>query len=159
MSISSFLLPLALTGTVCACAAPRSTADGASETAALFAADRAFCEDTSVRRLEGWMSWFHPNAAKVPIEGEVAQGHAAIREQSASLFADPNIGLRWDPEVGATVLQGELGFTRGRYELVRFPADESSTETVLSTGTYLTVWCWMQEGWRVALDTGVSDKD
>jgi len=131
-----------------------SVARGPDSVETLFDADRRFAQDAALDRAEGWVAWFDANAAKVPIEGEPLQGTPAIRAQAEALFADPAIELRWDPEVGAMIDPGRLGFTRGRYELVRITDDG---ESALGTGTYLTVWHWTAEGWRVALDTGVPD--
>ena len=123
---------------------------------ALFAADRAFAADASARRTAGWVSWFDERGVRLSLEGSFAQGHVAIHAQDDAIFGDPNLELLWEPEVGGVIAPGELGFTRGRYELVRTGGPQG--DVVLGTGTYISMWRWTADGWRVALDTGVPDQ-
>jgi len=152
MSISSRLLLPCLLLVACTSTGVPSEARDVQE---LLAADRAFCADVQRDGLDAWVAWFHRNGVKVEVEGDVSQGHAAIRTASAPLFADPAVAVLWEPEVGASIVAGELGFTRGRFRLVRTDA-ESAAE--LARGTYFTVWRRTPEGWRVAFDTGVEDR-
>ncbi|MFT5049385.1 MAG: ketosteroid isomerase-like protein [Chlamydiales bacterium] len=126
----------------------------ASSVEALFEADRAFAVDSSIDRLEGWVSWFDERGVRMPMSGDCAQGRAAIRKADMGIWGDTGLELRWDPEVGGVIADGELGFTRGRYELVKI-ADEG--DKVVGVGTYFSIWRWTDAGWKVALDGGVAD--
>ncbi len=148
----TLLLPVVLLLAACRSTGPADDPD--TVVAELFAADHAFYLDARQRGLEGWVSWFAPHGARVPVEGEPAHGLAEIRAADAALFADPTIQLHWKPETGGVLVPGELGYTRGRYHLVR---SDEGLESVLGTGTYLSIWTRTVAGWRVALDTGVPD--
>ncbi len=82
------------------------------------------------------MAWFTEDAIKLVLTGEEVRGHAAIREADAPLWDDPTLTLRWEPDAGGWLEPGCTGYTRGRYTLDR--ADDSG-ESVLGTGTYLTL--------------------
>ena len=63
--------------------------------------------------------------------------------------------LKWDPTDAGVFGEGEVGFTRGRYELVKTTAEGAQERQ--STGSYLTIWQRLEVGWRVVLDTGDPD--
>jgi ketosteroid isomerase-like protein len=134
--------------------------DRAALEAELRATDEAFAAAAFERGIEGWLSFFEEDAAKIPVEGAIVRGHAAIRAADTGLFADPDVKLLWEPDLAdvvATPGQPLLGVTRGRYTLMRFEADGG--ETALATGTYVSVWRRGPDGWRCPLDLGVPDKD
>jgi len=138
------------------CSAPRDGGDRSPATVGdLLAADRAFGRATAERRLDGWMSYFDDDAARL-FPGQVVRGLDEIRRLDAELFDDPTLSLKWDPLDGGLFRDLDHGFTTGRYELVRTAQDGSSTD-VVSRGTYVTVWRRGGSGWRVILDTGSSD--
>ena len=164
-SIVPAILFSAFGACLASCAGPAEATDTATpdsvespetfDASVLFEADRDFARVTSERRVEGWMSYFDDRSAKVPVSGDFVQGLEAIRRTIAPTLADPSVELFWEPEVGAMIEAGQLGFTRGRYKLVRIGDDGS--ERTMSSGTYLTVWRRTPDGWRVALDTGIPD--
>jgi ketosteroid isomerase-like protein len=123
--------------------------------AGLMAADRAFAEAAAKDRLDGWMRFFADDAVKFVFKGPLARGKAAVREVDAATFANPAVSLAWDPTDAGLFRDGGTGFTRGDYRVLR--SDDTGQETVLSTGTYLTIWRLEDQGWKVILDTGVPD--
>lgn len=122
---------------------------------ALMEADRAFASAAARRGLEGWVSFFAEDAARVDLRGEIARGTEAIRAHDAALFADTATRLRWWPTDAGLFRDGRHGFTRGRFELVRL--EEAGPPTVLSRGSYLSIWRREGEQWKVILDTGAPD--
>jgi len=100
------------------------------------------------------MAWFAEDAIKLALTGDEVRGHEAIREADAPLWDDPTLTLRWEPDVGGWLEPGFTGYTRGRYTLDR---TSDAGESVIGSGTYLTLWRKTKAGWRVTLDTGIPD--
>ncbi len=156
--IRSFALacsPLLLTA---ACAGPAPLAWDGPEAAAieaeLMAADRAFAAETAADGIEGWMRYFHEDAARPEFGGENRRGLAAIRAADAVNFANPELRLAWDPVHAGAFADGRHGYTMGRFQVLHLAAEPP---TVLGEGWYLSWWRWQDGGWKVILDTGVPD--
>jgi len=138
------------------CAAPHGAGGGPPATADdLIAADRSFALATAERGLEGWMSYFDADAARL-FPGRVVRGLEEIRAFDSELFEDPTLSLKWDPVDGGLFRDADHGFTTGRYELIKKEGD-GAEPTVISRGTYVTVWRRGDSGWKVILDTGSAD--
>lgn len=133
-----------------ACRAPQS------DSAPLLAADRAFAEDTRVRRLEGWLSAFDAHGSQVGEDFSPITGHAAVRDNMASFFADPANELWWEPDTARVSEGGNLGATSGRWRLTRKRADGSIEHTTV--GRYFDVWRKLPDGsWKLLYDIGEPD--
>ena len=75
-------------------------------------------------------------------------------ESGWAIFMDESSGLSltWAPDVAEVAASGDLGFTRGRYEL-KSPGDDG--ETVSQFGYYVSIWRKGEDGrWRAAVDIG-----
>ncbi|MCB9881091.1 MAG: DUF4185 domain-containing protein [Planctomycetes bacterium] len=117
----------------------------ADATDELMAADRAFCEETIQRGVDGWLAWFADDAVIFPAQGTPIRGSNALstyyRERS---FPPP--GFRWQPERAAITAARDLGWTLGSWTM---------GEPVTQRGTYLTIWRRQDGGgWKVAADCG-----
>jgi ketosteroid isomerase-like protein len=123
----------------------------------LMEADRAFAQVATDRGIDGWMSYFTEDAARVNLRGPVVRGLDKIREQDSDLFARENVRLRWSPTDAGLFRDGSHGYTRGRYELVE--THEDGVQDVLSRGSYLSWWRLEDGRWKVILDTGVADPE
>lgn len=146
---------LLLTTVVSACAAP--TPAPAPDPTTLMEADRAFARATAEGGGEGWADAFHPDGLQFLPSGRVLHGQDEIRSAMVGAFADPSSRLEWIP-LEARVAAGDLGYTHGRYRVVRVEADGALT--VESTGRYLTVWRRGEDGgWRVDADMGYPDPE
>jgi len=147
------LVPALVSG----CAAPRERSSDAPPATVddLLEADRAFGRATAERRLEGWMSFFEEDSARL-LPGQVVRGLGEIRARDAELFDDDTLSLEWEPLDGGLFRDHDHGFTTGRYELVKTEPGGSSSE-VVSRGTYVTIWRRGESGWKVILDTGSPD--
>jgi ketosteroid isomerase-like protein len=144
---------------VSGCGAPRDPGPDSRPATVddLLEADRAFGRATAERRLEGWMSFFEDDSARL-LPGQVVRGLGEIRALDAELFDDPTLSLEWEPLDGGLFRDLDHGFTTGRYEVVRAEAGGSSPEPeVVSRGTYVTIWRRGESGWKVILDTGSPD--
>ncbi len=135
--------------------APAPAADTAGIAAQVMAADRAFADATAARGLEGWMSFFAPEAVSLQRMADPARGEAAVRARTAPNFANPAVRLTWSPTDGGAFADARSGWTVGRYEIRRRAADGS--ETVAGTGRYITLWRRAGDRWLVTLDTGAPD--
>lgn len=143
------LIPFALA--LGGCAAARG--GGADE---LIAADRAFADDTRVRRLEAWVDAFDEHGSQVDGDFAPVTGHAAIRAHMGPLFEDPANELVWAPDDAWISEGGKLGATTGRFELKR--ARDDGTREVLMTGRYFDVWRKRPDGsWKLLYDVGDPD--
>lgn len=120
----------------------------------LLEADRAFDRATTEKGLDGWMSYFAEDAVRLDLLGEVVRNLDAIRAKDSAMFADPQIRLTWSPTDAGLFRDGEHGFTRGRYRVIR---QEEEGPVVISQGAYLSIWRRENGAWKVILDTGTAD--
>jgi ketosteroid isomerase-like protein len=126
--------------------------DTAGVAAAVRAADSLFALDTAARGLEGWMHWMAADVLRPEFHGPATQGKVAVRARdSAGTFGRPDRRLTWHPTESGAFADGRHGWTRGAWQL----HDQEGTRLV--TGRYLTIWRREPEGWRVLVDTGVTD--
>ena len=122
---------------------------------ALMEADRAFAAETAARGLDGWMSYYAEDAARVQLGTGSVRGPEAIRGFDAAIFEDSTTRLVWVPTDAGVFDDGRHGFTTGRSAFVRIDGDIPDT---MNTGRYVTIWRLDDEGRpRVILDTGVLD--
>lgn len=116
----------------------------------LLAADRRFAADvaaaTGEDRARVWADWFATDGRQI-VPGGVVEGREDITALMTGAFTDPGYQLLWEPDRG-----GE-SWTSGRYTSISPGPDGPVT----SEGRYLTVWVRTDEGWKVAVDTGVPD--
>jgi ketosteroid isomerase-like protein len=120
-------------------------------------ADRDFAAETADRGLDGWMAYFADDAARPVFGGKVTRGRSDIRAADSLMFTDPTVRLVWDPTHAGAFRDDDHGYTMGRYQVVKL--EEGSPRDTLSEGFYLSIWRRDTDGWRVILDTGVSDPD
>ncbi len=118
----------------------------------LMDADEQFCNATRERRLEGWMSYFAPDAAIFPIGRPTIDGKEGIRAFYEKVFGDPSFTLEWRPVKADIAASGELGYTYGTSDMKR---KDASGKEIASKGKYTTIWKKQPDGsWKVALDIG-----
>ena len=134
--------------------AARSGAARSGEDAkALVAADLAFGEATAAEGLEGWLSWFAPDAVIYPASRPAVKGLAAIRDYYKEAGFDPK-GLKWKPTESRVSAAGDMGFTSGTWEMETV----SDGKRRIARGKYLTVWQRQRDGrYRVLADIGSAD--
>jgi ketosteroid isomerase-like protein len=117
----------------------------------LIQADKDFDKATAARGAEGFLSFFAPDAAILPKNGEPVTGQAALAAAFKETWAQPGYSLRWTPLKAVMAASGELGYTYGTYERKRLREGKPTVET----GKYVTVWKRQPGGkWKVVLDMG-----
>jgi ketosteroid isomerase-like protein len=138
-----------------ACTADEPVAELITSPEELMEADREFAAETAARGLDGWMSFYADDAARVQLGTASVRGPEGIRGFDAEMFDDSTTRLLWEPTDAGVFEDGRHGFTTGRSAFVRIDGDIPDT---LSMGRYVTIWRLDSEGRpRVILDTGVQD--
>ncbi len=112
-------------------------------------ADRAFAAATAQYGLEGWMSFYTADAARLRMGEAAVRGHASIRRFDAPLFADTTTRLVWAPTDAGVFDGDDYGFTTGRAAMLRVASGDT-----LWQGQYITIWRHEGDTWKVILDTG-----
>jgi len=149
------LLMTSLIFLLCACASSGvSKQDEMAVIEEIKQADRDFYAATRDRGIDGWVSFYAEDAARVDLFGKVSRGQDEIRETDTPLFANPNLQLRWEPEAAGMFADGIHGFTKGPFNVVMNPGEG---EQIVARGAYLTIWRNTPDGWRVILDTGAPE--
>ncbi len=128
----------------------------ASPAAPVEEADRRFAVDSATRGAEAWAAVFAADGVKWQRGRPRLVGPDAIRASMLRALSDPEVVFTWEPQTSALSPAGDLGFTVGRYRLVRRRAAAAPVEE--GAGTYLTIWRRQADGaWQVVFDTGVPD--
>ena len=121
--------------------------------AELIEADRQFAAAVQRTGLAGWITSFAPTGRMIS-DGQSHIGPEGIRRAMLPVFADSTFSLDWDPNYAEVAASGDLGYTVGRYEARSIVAGD----TVVNSGTYLTVWRRQDDGtWKVKADIGNPD--
>lgn len=132
---------------------PAARGGGSADKGALLAADLAFAKATAEKGLEGWLSWFAPDAKIFPPGEAVIEGIEAIRTYYAKTGFDPK-PLTWKPAFADLAASGDLGYTVG---YASWPGTDEKGHKVTRGSKYLTVWKKQADGsWKVAADLGNS---
>jgi len=143
------MLSIALMSGV-ACAAP-ATIDLEPEREALMQADRAWYESyaNSDDPLAATMAGMANEVTVLAPDMPLLQGYDAVRAMWAELEATPGFSLTWSPIAADVGGAGDLGYTRGSYEMSMTGSDGPMT----IIGKYLTVWRKQADGsWLVVAD-------
>lgn len=123
--------------------------------AELIEADRRFARAVARHGLGGWLESFAPTGRMVA-GGESFIGPEGVRRALLPVYADTTFSLTWDPNYAEVSASGDLGYTVGRYE----SRAHRDGETVVDSGTYLTVWTRQSDGtWKVKADIGNPDAE
>ena len=149
MSILTTTVFLGCTGAI-ASGASRNSA--LSTPAALMQADRDFAVATHSRGIDGWMSFFAPDAIRIKYRGDMVKGATAIRAFDEPGMADTSSVLNWEPTDAHVFRDGVTGSTTGRFAVISRKTAEAGKE--LGRGRYVTMWRLENGRWLVVMDTG-----
>ena len=142
---------LALIALASACStAIRNTSDATE--AALMQSDRDFAVETHARGIEGWMSFFAPDAIRIRYRDNMVRGLDAIRRFDLPGISDTTSTLNWEPTDAYVFRGGGIGSTTGRYWIVS--RKQGDTGKQLGHGRYVTMWRRDGGRWLVIMDTG-----
>ena len=115
-------------------------------------ADRDFAAATRARGIDGWMSFYAPDAIRIVYRGGIVRGLDAIRKLDAPYVSDPASTLNWEPLEAHVYNDGNHGVTIGRYAVISRNAGDAGKE--LGRGRYVTTWRRENGKWLVVMDTG-----
>ncbi|HJP58489.1 MAG TPA: nuclear transport factor 2 family protein [Gemmatimonadaceae bacterium] len=140
-----------------ACSVAVNTANrssGASE-ASLMQADREFADSTHRHGIDGWMSFFAPDAIRIRYRSNMVKGYDAVRAFDLPNISDTTVTLNWEPTDAYVFKGGDIGSTTGRYWAVSRKTENLGNE--LARGRYVTMWRRDSGRWLVIMDTGYPD--
>ena len=151
------LVILALGSLVAACAVnvnASNSGSGATESA-LMQVDRDFAVATHARGIDGWMSFYTPDAIRIRYRGNMVKGFDEIRKFDIDYISDTTNVLNWEPTDAYVFKGGTIGSTTGRYWAVSRAGANAGKET--GRGRYVTMWRRDGGRWLVIMDTGYPD--
>lgn len=142
MRRSSLILGLSV-ALVAGCAAP-----GAQPSAELAAAAEVWEELFNTGDVDGLTNLYSENARFLPPNGEMRQGHDAIRADMQALM---DTGLAIDLATVEAIAAGDLGYRIGTFTL------STPDGYVADRGKYIEVWRQIGGEWKIAGDAYNSD--
>ena len=100
---------------------------------------------------DGLASHYADDAALANPDTPLAVGKEAIRKETASFAADPNLRLEFASDKVQVAASGDLAYTRGHYSITY--TDPDSRKPASGSGSYLTVWKKQGDGsWKAVED-------
>ena len=124
---------------------------GATESS-LKQADRDFAVATHARGIDGWMSFYAPDAIRIRYRGNMVRGFDEIRKFDLPNISDTTSVLNWEPTDAYVFNGGSVGSTTGTYSVISRRAADAGKE--LGSGRYVTMWRRDGGRWLVIMDTG-----
>ena len=142
--------------TACQPKAPAAPADeSAAAVEAIRAADAAWEKAFSSRDTTGAVAAIEATGSVMSSNAPIATGPEAIRALFNGFYALPNMTIHWQAVTVEAAKSGELGYSRGTYEL---NFNDPKGKPVSDKGKYATVWRKQADGsWKVVLDIFNSD--
>jgi ketosteroid isomerase-like protein len=152
MNRSFVILALVWLATACTPTVNTRSSPSAATESSLMQADRDFAVATHTRGIDGWMSFYAPDAIRIRYRGNMVRGLDEIRKFDLPNISDTTTILNWEPTDAYGFSGGAIGSTTGTYSVVsRRPADAGKE---LGGGRYVTMWRRDGSRWLVIMDTG-----
>jgi ketosteroid isomerase-like protein len=148
---SYVVLALALATACTATVNTRNSLSGATESS-LIQADHDFAVATHARGIDGWMSFYAPDAIRIRYRGNMVRGFDEIRKFDLPNISDTTSVLNWEPTDAYVFNGGSIGSTTGTYSVMSRRATDAGKE--LGSGRYVTMWRRDGGRWLVIMDTG-----
>ena len=152
--VNRSLVILAFGSLATACTVTVNTND--SQTGAtegwLMQADRDFAVATHSKGIDGWMSFYAPDAIRIRYRGNMVKGADEIRKYDLPGISDTTTTLNWEPTDAHVFHGGDIGSTTGRYWIVNRSGPDAGKEG--GHGRYVTMWRRDHDRWLVIMDTG-----
>lgn len=147
--VAGLLLVLGMVSVIAAAKSGSSAAD------AIKAADQQWAAAAAAKDLDKSVSFCGLDAAILVPNAPAAEGPDAIRKWFQDVFNIPGFKLLWQATESAAAKSGDLGYSRGTYEL---SYTDPSGKSVSDHGKYITVWKKQADGsWKVLRDIFNSD--
>ena len=146
---------LATVATSCAPALSNNPRSSSATESSLMQADRDFAVATHARGIDGWMSFYAPDAIRIRYLGNMVKGFDEIRKFDLPNISDTTTVLNWEPTDANVFRGGDIGSTTGRYWIVNRAGPQAGNEG--GHGRYVTMWRRDGGRWLVIMDTGYPD--
>ena len=152
LALSSF----ALLSAACQPAPPPPPADeSASAAEAIKAADAAWEKVFTSKDTAAALAAMEPTAAMLSPNAPIASGADQVRAAVVGMWGLPALSLHWTATTAEAAKSGDLGYTRGTYELT---FNDAKGKPMSDKGKYVTVWRKQADGtWKVVTDIFNSD--
>ncbi len=125
------------------------------DAAALRAADQQWEKVVAAKDIDKSVAACAADGSVLPPNALIATGPTAIRKVFEGFFALPGFKLTWNVDTAEVAKSGDLGYTRGTYELT---FNNAAGKPVTEKGKYVTVWKKQADGsWKVAADVFNAD--
>jgi ketosteroid isomerase-like protein len=152
MNRSFVILALGSLATACSIAVNTCGSPSGATESSLMQADRDFAVATHARGIDGWMSFYAPDAIRIRYRGNMIKGFDEIRKFDLPGISDTTTILNWEPTDAYVFKGGDTGSTTGKYWVVNRAGPDAGKET--GHGRYVTMWRRARERWLVIMDTG-----
>ena len=114
MNRSFVILALGLLGTACKISVNTGDSPSGATEASLMQADRDFAVATHARGIDGWMSFYAPDAIRIRYRGNIIKGFDEIRKFDTPNIPDTTTVINWEPTDADAYRGGEVGATTGQ---------------------------------------------
>jgi len=122
----------------------------AADEAALRARDAEWSKVTGAKDAAAFASFFADGGVIMPPNGPALTDRAAIEKWAAELTANPGFAVSWTVTQVEVARSGDLGYTRGTYELT---LNDAKGKPMTEKGKYVTAWKKQADGtWKVVAD-------
>ena len=152
MNRSVVIPALVMLATGCVVAVNTTGSRSGATESSLMQADRDFAVATHARGIDGWMSYYTPDAIRIRYRGNMVKGFDEIRKFDIAYISDTTNVLNWEPTDAHVFQGGEIGSTTGKYWAVSRTGPDAGKET--GRGRYVTMWRREGGRWLVIMDTG-----
>ena len=149
------ILALGSLATACTVTVNKSDSPSGATEGSLMQADRDFAVATHARGIDGWMSFYAPDAIRIRYLGNMVKGFDEIRKFDLPNISDTTTVLNWEPTDASVFRGGDIGSTTGRYWVVNRTGPQAGKEG--GHGRYVTMWRRDGGRWLVIMDTGYPD--
>jgi ketosteroid isomerase-like protein len=142
--------------TACQPAPPPPPADESAAAAdAIKAADAAWEKVFTSMDTTAALAAMEPTGSMLAPNAPIASGAEQVRAAVVGLWGLPGISLHWTAATAEASKSGDLGYTRGTYEMT---VNDAKGKPMSDKGKYVTVWRKQGDGtWKVVTDIFNSD--
>ncbi len=128
----------------------------AADEAALRARDAEWSQTAGAKDAAGFAAFFADGGVFMPPNGPALTDRAAIEKWAAALTANPGFAVSWTVAQVEVARSGDLGYTRGTYELT---LNDAKGKPMTEKGKHVTAWKKQADGsWKVVADIFNADQ-